>query len=447
MVQVRKGRETYLTQFNSLHSDPGTQAPSWLRRIREEAITRFKEIGFPTTRDEDWKYTNVAPIARAEFVPSWECSNGRQPSAGVTDSTAKSHGWIELAFVGGDFASALSSVPELPTGARVMSLASALVQEADLVQPHLARYADIRENGFVALNTAFIRDGAFIYVPEGVTLEVTIHVLFSASTGGEATVSYPRNLIVLAEGSRAVVMESYEGPGQGPYFNNVVTEVVLGSEARLDYYRLQREGPEAYHVSATRVDQGQDSRFTSFYMDLGGRLGRNDLKVSLRAEGSSCSLNGLYLTGDHQHIDNHTTVDHQSSFTPSRQLYKGILDGHSRAVFNGKIIARKGTHQVDAHQTNKNLLISEDSQVSTKPQLEIFADDLKCTHGATVGQLDEEALFYLNSRGIGQEAARLFLTYGFAQGVLSQIESDEIRRLFEDLTQERLQVKTKVLTA
>ncbi|MCH9036424.1 MAG: Fe-S cluster assembly protein SufD [Chloroflexi bacterium] len=417
-----------------------------MRRIREEAITRFKETGFPTPRDEDWKYTNVAPIARARFVPSWECSNGRRPLAGVTASTAKSHGWIELAFVGGDFAPALSSVPELPPGARVMSLASALVQEADLVQPHLARYADLRENGFVALNTAFIRDGAFIYVPKGVTLDATVHILFSASTGGEATVSYPRNLIILAEGSRASVMESYEGPGQGPYFTNAVTEVVLGPGARLDYYRLQGEGREAYHVSATRVEQGQDSRFTSFYMDLGGRLGRNDLKVSLGAEGGSCSLNGLYLIGDQQHIDNHTTVDHQSSFTPSRQLYKGILDGHSRAVFNGKIIARKGTHQVDAHQTNKNLLISEDSQVSTKPQLEIFADDLKCTHGATVGQLDEEALFYLNSRGIGQEAARLFLTYGFAQGVLSQIESDEIRRLFEGLTQERLQVKTKVLT-
>ncbi len=446
MVQVREGWGTYLTQFNALQSDTGAEAPSWLRRIREEAITRFKEIGFPTRRDEDWKYTNVAPIAKARFVPSWECRNGRQPVAGVTASTAKSSGWVELAFVGGDFAPALSSVPELPPGARVMSLASALVQDDDLVQPHLARYADLRDNGFIALNTAFIRDGAFIYVPEGVTLDATVHVLFSASAGDEATISHPRNLIVLAEGSSAAVMESYEGPGQGPYFTNVVTEVVLGPGARLDYYRLQREGREAYHVSATRVDQGRDSRFTSFYMDLGGRLGRNDLKVSLGGEGGSCSLNGLYLIGDHQHIDNHTTVDHQSSFTPSRQLYKGILDGHSRAVFNGKVIARRGTHQVDARQTNKNLLLSEYSQVNTKPQLEIFADDVKCTHGATVGQLDEEAVFYLSSRGIGREAARLLLTYGFAQDVLSQVESDEIRRLLDGLVQERLQVKTKVLT-
>lgn len=436
MVQVRTEGESYLSKFQSFQR--GACGPAWIRKIREEGISRFESTGFPNTRHEDWKYTNVAPIARASFTPVWDCSDGLQPTADVEAFTIDLPGWSNLVFLNGVYCPDLSILPTSSVKDVASSLAEAIAEDEGLAGQHLARYVSFEDNGFTALNTAFIQDGSFIHVADGVSLDAPIHLLFLV-TAEETIVSHPRNLIILGEGSGATVVESYVGLADGPSFTNTVTEVVLADGAHLDYYKLQRESRQAFHVSTTQVHQGRESQFSSFYLDLGARLGRNNLNVVLDGDGGACSLNGLYITGDRQHIDNHTTVDHQKSYTPSRQLYKGVLDGKSRAVFNGKVIARRGTHQVDAHQTNKNLVLSDGAEVNTKPQLEIFADDLKCSHGATVGQLDEEMIFYMNSRGISPDAARRFLTYGFAHEVIRQVKSDEMGRLLEQMVRARLQ--------
>ncbi|MFQ5873674.1 MAG: Fe-S cluster assembly protein SufD, partial [Dehalococcoidia bacterium] len=430
---------SYLSQFEAFRRGVGASGSEWLRQVRDAALSRFEVIGFPTTRHEDWKYTNVAPIARTRFLAAWDCTDGARPVSEVGAFTVDRPGWSNLVFLNGAYAGDLSSLSAMPEGVLVGSLAEAIASKSAIVQQHLAQYAQIDDNGFAALNTAFIQDGAFVYVPDGVALEQPIHLLF-ISAMKEAVVSHPRNLIVLGRGSSATVVESYVGLTDGASFTNVVTEVVVGEAGQIDYYKLQREGRKGFHISTTQVHQGRDSQVSSFYLDVGARLGRNNLNVMMDADGGSCSLNGLFITGGQQHIDNHTAVDHAKSYTKSRQLYKGILDGKSRAVFNGKVVARRGTHQVDAHQTNRNLLLADRAEVNTKPQLEIFADDLKCSHGATVGQLDEEAIFYMNSRGIGRNAARRFLIGGFAREVIDCIRMDEVKELVERVVTERLQI-------
>ena len=438
MVQVRTQGTSYLHQFEAFRRGIGSAGPEWLQRVREEGLSRFEATGFPTTRHEDWKYTNVAPIARANFLPAWDCPDGALSAAEVGTLIVDRPGWSNLLFLNGSYAEEFSFVSAMPDGVVVGSLAEALAANLAPIQQHLAQYASYQDNGFTALNTAFLRDGAFVYVPPGTSLESPIHLVFVSGVGEEAVIAHPRNLIILGDGSGATVVENYISLVDGPSFTNTVTEVVLGDGTNLDYYKLQRESQQSFHVGTTQVYQGRESQFSSFHLDLGARLGRNNLNMVLDADGGSCTLNGLYISTGQQLIDNHTTVDHLKSYTRSRQMYKGILDGKSRAVFNGKVIARNGTHQVDAHQTSRNLLLSDHAQVSTKPQLEIFADDLKCTHGATVGQLDEEAVFYLNSRGISTKGARRFLTNGFARDVLSRIKSEEVAKVIEEIVLARL---------
>ncbi|MGH7429263.1 MAG: Fe-S cluster assembly protein SufD, partial [Candidatus Methylomirabilaceae bacterium] len=341
-------------------------------------------------------------------------------------------------FVNGRYSPQLSSFRSLSKGVTAGSLAAALETDPTSLEPHLTRYARHEEHPFVALNTAFIEDGAFVHVPKGQVLNEPIHLLYVSTAGGTPGVSHPRNLIVVDDESQAMVVESYVGLGRDVYFTNAVTEIVGGRNTVIDYCKLERESEGAFHIATLQARLDRNSTFTSHAIDLGGALVRNDLNAVLAAEGVECTLNGLYMTKGQQHVDNHTRIDHVKPHCNSRELYKGVLDGRSRGVFNGKIYVHKDAQKTDAKQTNKNLLLSENAVINTKPQLEIYADDVKCTHGSTIGQIDQDALFYLRSRGIGRQTARSLLTYAFASEMINRIRIAPIRVQLETLLVTRL---------
>ncbi|MDW8239939.1 MAG: Fe-S cluster assembly protein SufD [Acidobacteriota bacterium] len=400
--------------------------PGWLQAIRRAALEQFVERGFPTTRDEEWRFTNVAPIARQQFQPA------RTNPAAVTPEMVSRFTFgcwqcHTLVFVNGVYEPALSSRQALPAGVVAQGLGHVLKHEPAWLEPHLARYARIEQQAFVALNTALMEDGAFVYIPAGVVVDAPIHLLFISTADEPAALAQPRNLIVVEANAQVNLIESYVGLDGGIYFTNAVTEIVAGDRAVIDHYKLQRESLKAFHVATLQVSQGRQSSVSTHSISLGGRLVRNDVNVVLAGEGCDCTLNGSYMVKDHQHVDNHTLIDHAQPHGTSRELYKGILDDHASGVFNGRIIVRPGAQKTDARQTNKNLLLSEDALVNTNPQLEIHADDVKCTHGATIGQLDADALYYLRARGIDLETARHILTYAFASDILSRIKIAPIR--------------------
>jgi len=406
--------------------------------LRRSAFARFAELGLPTTQDEDWKYTSLAPLTQIQFAAP---TQGKLPTLEQLDHLAgRSRGddGIRLVFIDGRYCPELSSRGTRTGGAFIGGLGTAHAERPELVEQDLARHADYQRNALTALNTAFIEDGAFIHLPAGTVLQAPIHLLFVSSASGNATLSQPRNLIVLGAGSQATVVETWAGLSDEVYFTNAVTEVVLGDNARLDHCKLQEESERAFHIALTQVHHGRDSRFSSHSVALGAALARNDVRALFAGEGSECTLNGLYMATGKQHLDNRTLIDHQSPRCTSRELYKGVLDGHSRGVFSGRVLVRHGAQKTDASQTNKNLLLSDDALVDTKPQLEIFADDVKCAHGAAVGQLDEDALFYLRSRGISQEAAKSLLSYAFASEMVNLIPLAPVRARVRELVTSRL---------
>jgi Fe-S cluster assembly protein SufD len=405
---------------------------SWLIKLRHSAIERFSELGFPTTRHEDWKYTNVDPITGLDFsLP--EPSGVEVAANDLLSLTFAAGAENRLVFIDGLYSGKHSATKNLPPGMCVQSLAELLSQDNGLLAPWLARYAGFHDRSFVALNTAFMEDGGVVFVPSGCRLEEPVHIVF-VSTGGEAQplVFHPRNLIVCGEGSEIKIVESYTGIGRGVYFANPVTEIAGGAGSVIDHYRLQRESDAAFHVGTISARLERATNLTSHHVTLGGALVRNDVHAILGGEGSECNLNGLYLTEGDQHIDNHTEIDHAQPRASSRELYKGILRGRARGVFNGKIIVRKAAQKTDARQTNKNLLLSKHAVVNSKPQLEIYADDVKCSHGSTIGQLDRDALFYLRARGIGADEARTLLSYGFAAEILGRMKIATLRARLEE---------------
>ena len=429
-------KETFLSAFAEIERQ-GLGGPAWLSQRRREAIARFAELGLPTPRDEDWKYTPLAPITATTFDMALD-GDGQEPSEeAIAPFCVGPPSWSRLVFVNGRFSAKLSALRPLPGGVRIGSLGEAVITDADVVRGHLGE-ADQPLDAFAALNAAFWQDGAFVDVPDGVTVEAPIHLLFVAATPGRARIDHPRNLIVLGRESHATVVESYIALDGDTYFTNAVTEVTAGASASLDHQKILLESGHAFHVGATRVHQARDSHFASCAVTLGGRLVRNEVHALLAAEGADCRLNGLYVVGGRQHANTHTVIDHASPRATSRQLYKGILDGRARGVFNGRIIVRPGANGTDAHQANKNLLLSDEAEVDSKPQLEIFADDVKCGHGAADGQLPAEAIFYMKSRGLDEAAARALLTYGFAHEVLELIDVAEVRAWLEGLLTARL---------
>ena len=427
----------------------GAEGPTWLSEQRRQAIARFAERGLPTTRDEEWRYTSLAPLAampldltadgpgelptEEALVPFLISDTG---SGGNTRSRADAGS--RLVFVDGRYVAKLSTVRSRPAGGHLGSLAEALVTDAEAVRPHLLETAEWPGGAFEALNAACWTDGAFVRVPPGVALEEPVQLLFLATAGGAPRADHPRSVIVLEPGSRAVIVETYAALGEAAYLTNAMSQVVLRADADLDYHRLVVEGPRAVHVGQTRVHEERDGRFTSHSITFAGRLVRHDVAAVLRAEGAECHLDGLFVIGGDQHVDIHTVVDHARPRATSRQLYKGVLDGHARGVFNGRVIVRPDAVGTDAHQTNKNLLLVDGVEVDSKPQLEIFADDVKCSHGAADGQLADDAIFYLKSRGLDEAAARTLLTRGFANEVLGRIRVVPVRQWCEQQLTARL---------
>jgi Fe-S cluster assembly protein SufD len=402
--------------------------PEWLSSVRRAGLDRFREAGFPAARDEAWKYTNVAPILKVPFASAAEAGPRRIDDFAAADLPGRSG--AQLIFVNGRYAPELSSVPPSGEGIEIASLREVLASRPESVEPHLARVA--RDgNAFADLNSALLEDGAFVRIPAGAVVPEPIHLVFLSEPDLRPTISHPRNLVIAEPGSQAVVVESWIGTAGALYFTNAVTEVVVGEGAVLDFYKLERESVDAFHVATMEVLQNRDSTFTSHSITLGGALVRNDLNVRLGAPGAGCTLNGLFLGSGTQHLDNHTLIDHAQPHGTSRELYKGIMSGRSRGVFNGRIIVRQDAQKTDAMQTNKNLLLSKEALVNSEPALEIFADDVKCRHGSTIGQLDEAAMFYLRSRGIGEEEARALLVYAFASDVASRIRVAPLRAMVE----------------
>jgi Fe-S cluster assembly protein SufD len=441
--QILKEQSAYSESFRALREQSGAGSPSWMERLRESAFTSFERLGFPTTHQEEWKYTNVAPIAKAKFETAFEHGKESLPAldaAGLQAFTYEEARRSQLVFVDGIYRPELSSVEALPEAVAAMDIAAALKEEkyAEIIRGQLARSADFNENAFTALNTAFLASGAFILIPQGAQVEQPVHLLFLADGRDALKASFPRVLIVAERGSTATVIESYASVGEDAYFTNAVVEVNLGDGARLNHYKVQRESAEAFHVATTQASLGRNSSYNSTAITLGAQLSRHNINVTLDHEGAEVWVDGLYLVGEGQHTDTHSLIDHRQPHCTSHQLYKGILDGKSRAVFNGKVFVREGAQQTDAMQTNRNLLLSNEARVDTKPQLEIFADDVKCAHGATVGQLEDEELFYLSSRGLSADLARNLLTYGFAEEVIEKIKVESIKAQLDEAVLNRL---------
>ena len=435
MSAATETRTAYLANFARLeqklkqklaHGESGGEA--WFHQVRKAAISRFAGLGFPTTRIEEWKFTNVDPIARMPFHSADFRAEGL-PSELLAELPL-AHAVFEercsrIVFVNGHYNPQLSS-RALPGNFKASSLASAIKNDVPGVRDNLARHASFQNEAFVALNTAFVEDGAYIEVPRGVRLDEPIYLLF-VSTAAEPIASHPRSLIIIGDESQASIVEDYLAVGEGGYFNNAVTEIVAGANSAVEHYKIQDENDAAFHVSTVHVHQARSSSFTHHSISFGGALVRNDVNVEMDGEGAECALNGLYVTAHKQHVDNHTVIDHIKPHCSSREIYKGILDDKSSAVFNGSVIVRKDAQKTDARQSNKNLLLSEHATINSKPQLEINADDVKCSHGTTIGHLDEDSIYYLRSRGIAEKEARSVLTYGFANDVLNRMKLDAVR--------------------
>jgi len=410
--------------FGALHTPfmRGPAVSEWARGLRAGAFARFEALGLPGPHDENWRHTPLGPIAGATFrLPDDRAADGGQIAPLRLDA-------IEAVFVNGRYSPALSTLRGLPRGLEIASLRDRLTSDAGSVLAQLAQVAPVDDNPLTALNTSFLDDGAFIHVAAGLVVEKPIHLVFYSTSTGAPSMSSPRVLIVAERGSQLRVVETFAGQADETYFTNAVTEVALEDGAVVDHYKRQIESDRASHIGRIVARQGRGSRFNSHSLAFGGGLSRTDVDVRLAGEGAECGLYGLFLGGGTRHVDHHTVIDHAAPHCSSREVYKGVLDGRSRGVFFGTIIVRPGAQKTDAHQTNKNLLLSRDALVNSTPRLQIEADDVRCKHGSTTGQLDAGALFYLRSRGIGEAEARGLLTYAFAAEVVERIQIPSLRK-------------------
>jgi Fe-S cluster assembly protein SufD len=432
-----KETEPYLQKFARFENE--TKQPPWVFPLRKAGIARFAELGFPTINDEDWRFTNVSPISKLPFQPVFQPSRDGLTRGSITNFTFSSLPGRRLVFVNGHYADELSLVGSQQPGVKISSLASALSTDPALLEKHLARYALGQDNAFTSLNTAFFQDGAFIHVSAGKIVEAPIHLLF-ISTGKETgAASSPRNLIIADKAAQVTVLESYVSLGDAPYFTNAVTEIVGGEGAVIEHCKFQDESASAFHIAAIHAQLARDCNLAAHSIATGARLSRNNIRTALAGEGVNVVLNGLYSTKLDQLADHHMVVEHAQPHCNSHEYYNGILDGRSRGVFHGRILVRQIAQKTDAKQTNKNLLLSEDATVDTKPQLEIYADDVKCTHGATIGQLNDESIFYLRARGIGEDTARRMLIHAFAGEIIERIRYSPLREELDKVIWDRLE--------
>ena len=410
--------------------------PAWLAALRRRGAEAFARMGFPTTRHEDWHYTTTAPLVEAAFA-STVAATGEVPAGALAPFTFGQAAWPTLVFVNGRYAAALSSLDALPEGVRALPLAEAMAREPETLARMFGTIARADEQPFVALNQALFADGALVVVKKEMEADVPVHLLFVTDATAARTAAHARVLVCAERHSKLTVIESHVALGEAAYLTNAVTEVDLADGATVTHVKVQRESARASHLAHVEARQGRDSHLFSFSFAQGARLSRANVYTRLAGEGGGATLNGLYAVGGDQHCDHQTRIEHVEPNCYSRELYKGILDGRAHGVFNGKVYVHPAAQKTDGKQTNNTLLLSDEARIDTKPQLEIFADDVKCTHGATVGRLDQTSLFYMRSRGIGIEAARKLLTYAFAADVLETIALEPVKAALEALTLER----------
>jgi Fe-S cluster assembly protein SufD len=425
---------TYLESFTEFQKRAAGGNLPWLRQLRENAFARFCAVGFPTTHDEDWRFTNVSTIARTPFqlakdstVSAREFAHFYLPGAAC-----------QLVFVNGRFVRELSSSHALPDGITVNGLAREMDSNAGVLASHWGRYLNVQRDAFSALNTAFAEDGAYVHVRKGVVLDGPIYLLFISTASDKPLMTHPRNLVIVEHEAQTTIVEDYVSLGESTAFCNTATELVVGENAIVSHYMLEREHRQAFNVSTLRIQQERSANVSSHSVLLGGGLVRNNVHPVLAGEGGECLINGLFIGSGRQHLDNYMLVEHASAHCGSRQFYNGILDDRARGVFHGRIVVHKDAQKTDAKQTNRNLLLSDDAQIYTKPQLEIYADDVKCTHGATIGQIEENALFYLRSRGIDEVSARKLLLLAFASECLDRMHPGAAREHVEKLIHQHL---------
>jgi Fe-S cluster assembly protein SufD len=433
----RKATKPFREQFRRFESGPSQ--PSWLLPLRKSGLARFAELGFPTLQDEDWRFTNVAPIAKRPFQPVFEPATDAAVKGVLEQYVFAKLSGPRLVFVNGHFDDALSSVRALPAGVKVSNLASALAADTAFVEKQLNHCAQMDDSTFAALNQAFFLDGGFVHVSAGKIVAEPIQLLFISTAKHAGDTIHPRNLILAEANCRATVIESYLSAGGAAYFTNAVTEIVAGDNAVLEYVKFQDEAADAFHVATIAGELGRTSNVNFHSFALGAKLSRNNIRAKLAGEGLECILNGLYLTRGEQLADHHMIVEHAQPHCASHEYFNGILDDKSKGVFHGRIYVHPIAQKTDAKQTNKNLLLSDDATVDTKPQLEIYADDVKCTHGATVGQLNEESIFYLRSRGIPEKTARRMLIHAFAGEIIERVKCEPVREQLDKIVWDRLE--------
>jgi len=427
-----------LTQFARFETH--SKQPSWLYPLRKAGMAQFAELGLPTLQDEDWRFTNIAPLTKLPFHPLFEAPvvNGVETKA-LKDFVLANLSGNRLVFVNGHYAAKLSTIAGLPAGVKVTNLASALQSDAAFVEKHLGHCTPDKGNAFAALNQAFFLDGAFIHVPKGVSVTEPIQVIHICSTKEAGATVQSRNLIVAEANSSVTIIESYVATADTAYFTNAVTELFAGDNAKVELVKFQDEAPTAFHLAAIHGEFGRASNVKVHSFALGSKLSRNTIRTKLAGEGLECILNGLYLTRHEQLADHHMVVEHVQPHCASHEYFNGILDDKSKGVFHGRIYVHPLAQKTDAKQTNKNLLLSDDATADTKPQLEIYADDVKCTHGATIGQMNDESIFYLRSRGIGTEMARRMLIHAFAGEIIERVSNAAAREELDKLVWERLE--------
>lgn len=435
MNELKQVKDWYLNEFKKFESTLNGESSAPIHQLRKEAILNFSGLNFPNTKDEEWKYTNIAPLLKYNFRPSLMKGiiTNEQVSKFLFDKFEHSL----LVFVNGHFDEKLSIVKNLPSGVVVGSIAEAIKAESSIVKKHFGKYADPKNQIFTALSAAYTKDGAFIFVPDGKIVEETLHILFLTTSVDDKILTQPRNLFVAGKNSQVTIIEHYSSLSDSIYFTNAVTEIFADENAIVDHIKLQEESKKAFHIGRMEVEQERTSNFSSHAITFGGDLSRNDFNTHFNDEGGESTLNGLFLIDGTQHFDVHTMIDHAKPHCNSHEHYKGILDDKSRGVFNGKVMVRKDAQKTNAFQENNNIILSDNALVNTKPQLEIFADDVKCSHGATIGQLDKDSMFYLKSRGIGEEKARTILIHAFASDVIQSIKVKAIKDYIEEILSKR----------
>jgi Fe-S cluster assembly protein SufD len=390
-------KENYIKHFQNFESSLNGEASGELHAKRRSALKVFGELDFPTVKNEEWKYTNIAPLLNHNFTPASGLNTGKPEASSIEKFKIKGLKCCSVVLYNGEFSAELSDISKLSKNVKVENLSEVIKNNPDFILEHLGEYVKY-ENGFIALNTAFTKDGVVINVPDNSVIETPIHIINITGDAKNEVLAQPRNLVVTGRNCELTIIESYHSSSDNANFTNVVTEIAAGENSHVELYRIQIENDKSFNISRTQVEQKRDSVVTVYTVTTGGALVRNDFHTVLDDENCNCNLYGLYLIDGTQHVDNHTLIDHAKPNCLSNELYKGVINDKGHAVFNGKVFVKKDAQKTNAYQSNKNILLSKEATVDTKPQLEIYADDVKCSHGATVGQLDDESLFYLRSR-------------------------------------------------